>query len=307
MTRPPLRAAFAAWLCVCAAAFPAAAQELEPKAYSASPVGAGFVVLGLARSTGSVVFDPTLLITDADAKVTSGMLATGYTFGLLGKLALVTATLPYSVGDITGEVAEEARSVSRSGLSDARFKFSVNFAGNPAMRAREFAKAPRRTIVGTSLTMVAPSGQYYNSKLINLGANRWSFKPEIGLAVPKGRWDIDAYLGVWLFTDNTDTFPGGMRRSQDPVVSFQGHLSYTIRPRLWVALDGTWYSGGAAQVEGKAPSESMNNSRFGATLSVPIGRQQSFKIAYSSGVFVRTGTDFKTLSLGWQWLWLTKR
>ncbi|MFO7692999.1 MAG: transporter [Vicinamibacterales bacterium] len=299
--------ALAVWLISCGAAATAAAQELEPKAYAASPVGGAFVVAGFARSTGAIVFDPTLLITNAEAKVNSGLLATGYTFGLFGKLALATASVPYSWGDISGDVAEQARTTSRSGLSDARFKLSVNLVGNPAMRAREFVKAPRTTIVGTSLTAVAPSGQYYDAKLINLGGNRWAFKPELGVAMPKGRWDVDAYLGVWLFTDNTDAYPGGNRRSQDPVVSLQGHVSYTFRPRLWLAFDATWYNGGSAQIEGKEPTRSMNNSRLGATFSVPVGQRQSLKLAYNSGVFVRTGTNFTSLSVGWQWLWLTKK
>jgi hypothetical protein len=192
-------------------------------------------------------------------------------------------------------------------LTDARFKFSVNLAGNPAMSARAFAKAPRRTIVGTSLTVVAPSGQYYDSKLINLGTNRWAFKPEVGIAAPKGRWDIDAYLGVWLFTENPDFYPGGKSRTQDPVVALQGHLSYTFKPRLWAAFDATWYRGGAAQVEGGTPGEGMNNSRLGATVSIPTTRFQALKVALSRGVIVRTGTNFTALSVGYQWLWFTKK
>jgi hypothetical protein len=289
------------------AASVAAAQDLEPKAYSSSPVGAAFVVAGLARSAGSVVFDPTIPITDVDARIGSALIAAGYTFGLGGKLALVTAALPYSWGDVTGKVGEEAAAVTRSGLNDTRLKLSVNLAGNPAMRVREYVKAPRKTIVGTSLTVVAPSGQYYPAKLINLGTNRWAFKPEVGVAVPKGRWDFDAYLGVWLFTGNADFYPGGLARSQDPVVALQGHVSYTFRPRLWAAFDATWYRGGSATVEGGAPSGGMNNSRMGATLSIPAGRQQSFKVAYNSGVVVRTGTNFRSFSVGWQWLWFTKR
>ena len=50
----------------------------------------------------------------------------------------------------------------------------------------------------------------------------------------------------------------------------------------------------------------MNNSRLGATVSFPMGKQQSFKVAYSSGVAVRTGTNFRTLSVGWQFLRFTK-
>ncbi len=284
-----------------------AAQDLEPKAYSASPIGAVFLVAGLARSTGSVVFDPSLPITDVEAKVNGALLATGYSFGLAGRLALVTAAVPYGWGDISGRVYEDAQTITRSGLTDARVKFSVNLVGNPAMGARAFAKAPKKTIVGTSLTVVAPTGQYYPDKLINLGTNRWGFKPEIGVAVPKGRWDIDAYLGVWLFTDNADFYPGGQSRSQDPVVTLQGHLSYTFKPRLWAAFDATWYRGGAAQVEGGTPGSAMNNSRMGATVAFPTTRFQALKVAVSRGVIVRTGTNFTALSVGYQWLWFTKK
>jgi hypothetical protein len=304
--KSPLRALLAALLGMYAVGA-ASAQDLEPKAYSASPVGAAFVVVGFARSAGSVVFDPTIPITDVEAKINSTMAATGYSFGLGGKLALVTAALPYSWGDVTGKVGEQAGAVTRSGLNDSRVKLSVNLVGNPAMRAREYMKTPRKTILGTSLTVVAPSGQYYGTRLINLGTNRWAFKPEIGVAVPKGRWDFDAYLGTWLFTGNDNFYPGGLSRTQDPVVALQGHVSYTFKPRLWAAFDATWYHGGSSTVEGGSPSEGMNNSRMGATLSIPAGRQQSFKIAYSSGVVVRTGTNFRSLSVGWQWLWLTKR
>lgn len=283
------------------------AQDLEPKAYSASPVGAAFLVVGLARSTGSVLTDPTLPLTDIEANINGVPVAAGYTFGLFGRLALVTAAVPYGWGEVSGLVGEEARSVTRSGLTDARAKLSINLVGNPAMTLREFAKAPRRAIVGTSLTVTAPTGQYDPHKLINLGTNRWGFKPEVGVAVPKGRWDFDAYLGVWLFTDNDDFYPGGRRRSQDQVVALQGHASYTFRPRLWAAVDATWYQGGGATVDEGEPAGSMNNSRLGATVSFPMSRQQSLKFSYSSGVSVRTGTNFRTLSVGWQWLRFTRR
>jgi Putative MetA-pathway of phenol degradation len=153
---------------------------------------------------------------------------------------------------------------------------------------------------------LAPTGQYDSAKLINLGTNRWAFKPEVGVAVPKGPWDFDAYVGVWLFTDNDDFYTGGRTRTQDPVVATQGHASYTFRPRLWAAIDATWYRGGDARVDEGTPAGGMNNSRMGATVSFPLGRFQSLKIAYSSGVVVRTGTNFRSLSVGWQGLRFTK-
>jgi hypothetical protein len=303
--RPALALLLAA-VFVLAAGREARAQELEPKAYSASPAGASFLVLGLSRSSGAVLTDPTLPLKDVDARMNGLPIAAGYTFGLFGKLALVTVAVPYAWGDVSGLVFEEARSITRSGLTDARAKLSVNLVGNPAVGLREFVKSPRKTIVGTSLTVTPPTGQYDGAKLINLGTNRWAFKPEVGVAVPKGPWDFDAYFGVWFFTDNEDFFPGGRTRSQDPVVALQGHASYTFKPRLWAAIDATWYEGGGASIDGSEPSGAMNNSRLGATVSFPMGRYQSLKLAYSSGVAVRTGTDFRTLSVGWQFLRFTR-
>ncbi len=284
----------------------AAGQEMEPKAYSASPTGANFLVAAASRSSGSILFDPTLPITDAKATISGVAIGLGTTFGLFGKLALVSAVLPVAWGDVSGHVGEDARSVSRAGLADSRYKLSINFLGNDAMPMREFAKAPRKTIIGTSITIAAPTGEYDRTKLINLGNHRWAFKPEVGLAAHRGDWDVDAYIGVWLFTPNDTFYPGELRRTQDPVVATQGHVSYTFKPRLWLAVDATWYSGGGASVDNGEPIGKVNNARLGATLSLPAGQRQSFKIAYSSGVTVRSGTNFRTLAVGWQWLWLRR-
>jgi hypothetical protein len=279
---------------------------MEPKAYSASPVGANFFVVALSRSTGSIIFDPTLPIEDAEATINGVVVGVGTTFGLFGKLTLASAVLPVAWGEASGRVGEEARSVTRAGLADTRYKLSMNLLGNDAMAMREFAKTPRRPIVGASMTIAAPTGEYDRAKLINLSNHRWAFKPEVGIAVPRGAWDVDAYVGIWLFTPNDQFYPGELRRTQDPVVASQVHVSYTFKPRLWLAVDGTWYAGGGASVDGGTPTGKVNNARLGATLSLPAGRQQSLKISYSSGVTVRSGTNFRTLAVGWQWLWLRR-
>jgi hypothetical protein len=280
----------------------AAAQELEPKAYSASPVGATFLVAALSRSTGSVVFDPTLPISDVSARINGAVIGVGRTFALFGKLALFSAAVPFGWGDISGQVFEEARAITRSGFADTRVKLSMNLRGNEAMRLGEFVKTPRRTIVGTSITVAAPTGEYDRTKLINLGNHRWAVKPEVGIAIPKGPWDIDAYLGVWLFTTNSDYYPGESVRAQDPLVALQGHVSYTFKPRLWLAVNGTWYHGGAAHVDSGDPIGSVNNSRVGVTLSIPASRRQSLKISYSDGMVVRAGSDFRSIGVAYQWL-----
>jgi hypothetical protein len=280
---------------------------MEPRAYSASPVGANFLVTSVSWSTGNVVFDPTLPVTDVNANVKSLVVAVGHTFNLLGCLALGTVALPYATADVTGKISEQQASTSRSGLADARFKLSVNLKGNPAMLPRQFGAVSQRTVVGASLTLSAPAGQYYPTKLINVGTNRWSFKPELGISVPKGRWDLDGYVGGWFYAANPDFYPGGLNREQDFVLTVQGHVSYTIRPRLWVAADGTWYRGGSVRVDDGDASTSMNNSRIGVTASFPVGNRYSAKVAFGSGVVARTGTDFSTVVVAWQVLWLSPR
>jgi hypothetical protein len=183
-------------------------------------------------------------------------------------------------------------------------KLSVNLLGGRALRAGEFAAARRSTLVGASVTVAAPTGEYSRNRLINLGSNRWSFKPEAGVSVPVGRWNLDAYAGVWLFRANDEFYPGSARREQDPVIAIQGHVSYTVRPRLWIAVDTTWYSGGTTTLDGVRKADLQRNSRIGATVSVPLGAGHSLKGYYSTGATTRIGGDFDTVGAAWQMTWI---
>ena len=281
----------------------AAAQEMEPRAYSASPVGLNFLVVAGGRSSGGVVADPSLLVEDAHATVTSLGIGIGRTMSMFGRTALLVAVVPYAWAEASGEVGEVERRITRSGLADPRVKLSINLVGGRALTPREFARAARPTIVGVSLTAAPPLGQYTGAKLINLGSNRWAFKPEIGISHARGRWTIEGYSGVVLFTTNKEFYTGTSVRTQEPVVALQAHVSYTVRRQLWAAFDATWYSGGQTTVNGTRKADLQSNSRIGATLSLPVGRQQSIKFSGSSGATTRVGADFKTISAAWQLTW----
>jgi outer membrane putative beta-barrel porin/alpha-amylase len=297
-----LRAAVAV-LAIVIGAGTASAQDLEPRAYASSPVGSTFLVLGISRSTGSVVVDPTLPVSDIEAGINAAVVGLARTFKVGDRLVLGSFALPYTWGNVEGRVGEDARQVYRSGLADLRAKVSANLWGPPAMSTAEFVKTPPRTVAGASFTVAAPSGQYDPVKLINLGNNRWAFKPEVGVSHPIGRWDLDAYVGVWFFTDNDDYYPGTSQRSQSPIVATQGHVSYTFARRAWVAFDATYYAGGRSTVNGGEPSERQSNTRIGATLALPVGKRQSIKASFSTGAATRTGTDFNTVGVMWQTFW----
>jgi len=279
------------------------AQELEPRAYSPSPVGANFLLAGYLHSSGDVVFDPSLPFDNVDAQLNAGTVAYGHTFGVVGRSANMLVAVPYVWGDVSGDVSEEARAITRSGFGDPRLRLAVNLVGGPALTPAEFVARAPRTTLGASLTVVPPLGEYYSSKLVNIGANRWALKPELGVVVPVGRWFLEGYAGVWFFTDNDDFF-GGSHREQDPIGALQLHASYTFRPRLWLAFNSTWYSGGQSTVDGVERNDRQENTRIGATLSLPIGARQALKFSWSEGATTRIGGDFTTYGVAWQYTWV---
>jgi hypothetical protein len=289
------------------------AQDLAPRAYVITPVKTNGLTLAYSYNDGSLIFDGTVPITDATGKLSVPSLAYYHSLRLFGRSANVTVALPYGVGTFTGTVLGEKRSIYRSGLFDSALRFSVNLVGGPAMSLAEMRQWKQKALVGFSLKVSAPTGQYDPTKLINLGANRWAFKPELGLSRRWGHWVFDAYGSVWFFTKNPEFFsrnefvPGTQSQTQAPIGAFETHLSYDVRPRLWVSLDGNFWYGGRTSLDGvENPSTLQKNSRIGVTASFPLTRHQSLKVGYAQGAYIRFGGDYKIASAAWQYSWIAK-
>ena len=170
------------------------------------------------------------------------------------------------------------------------------------MTPKEYGAYDRRGIVGVSLTTVMPLGQYDSTKLINIGNNRWSFKPELGLSRAYGKWIVEFMVGVWLFTDNTD-FLGGRTRQQDPIVATQFHLTYRFKPGAWLAADANYYTGGRTTIGGKQNFDLQRNSRIGATYSRALDRHNSIRASVSRGAYTTIGADFTSVAVGYNYAW----
>jgi Putative MetA-pathway of phenol degradation len=289
-------------LLIAGASSDVSAQELEPRAYSPSPSGVNFLGLGYLRSAGGVAVDPSLPLDNVDAEVNAASLSYLRTFGLFGRSASIGFVLPYSRADVSGDVFEQQRSVTRTGWADPRLRLAVNLFGGPALDREEFAAREPSTAVGASLMVVAPLGKYDSDRLINLGSNRWAIKSEIGVYQPLGPWSLELYGGVWFYTDNDDFF-GGVRREQEPIATLQAHVGYTFRPGLWLAADATYYAGGQSTINGVRKEDRQENTRFGLTLSLPVAQGHSLKLNWSEGVTERIGTSFTTFGVTWQYTW----
>jgi hypothetical protein len=276
------------------------AQELEPRAFSPSPVGTTFVLAGMGKSEGGILFDPALDLDNVQADLWISTLGFGRTVAVAGRQARVLAVVPVAWGTIAGTVHDQEQHQDLAGAVDPRLKFSVGLSGAPALTLAELARAPRRTALGVGVTVVPPWGQYSSKQLVNLGYHRWAFKPEIGISHPVGRWTIDGSAGVWFFTTNDAFFPGHARKRQAPVLALQGHASYTLPHRSWLAVNGTWFAGGETRVDGALNPDLQSNTRLGVTWSLPIASQQSLKLVYSTGTSTRRGSDLDTFNVTWQ-------
>jgi hypothetical protein len=278
------------------------AQELEPRTFANTPVGVNFLAVGYGLSTGNVVMDPALPIEGLEADV--HVLFSRYTrsLALFGRSSKLKVIVPYSSGDWEGDLEGEHRTRSDSGLGDARFALEVNFLGAPALSRSEFRDYRQSTILGASLQIVAPTGQYDSSKLINLGSNRWVFKPEIGGSWALSKWTLEVAGSAWLFTDNTD-FLNGSKLTQRPLYVAKAHAIRMIRPGFWLAAGIGFGEGGRTSVDGIARQTLQRNWRFGLTLSIPVTANQGVSLGLGSGVTSRAGGDFDRVSVAYQYSW----
>ena len=280
----------------------AGAQEMEPRALSPAPVGTSFVLVGVGTSNGAFVLDPSQPVENLDADIRFAVVGAGYTFGLFGRQARVIVVAPFAWGEVSGDVAGVRQTRDLQGLNDPRIKLSLALFGAPALTLQEFVSRPPSTVVGVSLTVTPPIGQYDAERLVNLGFNRWGLKPELGASFPMGAWTIEGGLGAWFYTTNDSYYPGHAVRTQDPIITVQANVSYTFRSRQWLALNGTWFSGGETETDGVPNSDEQNNTRVGLTFSQPLGARHSLKFTYSTGATTRRGSDFDSLNVAWQYV-----
>ncbi len=278
------------------------AQELEPRAYRTMPTGLNALAFVYVFSSGNVVTEPSTPIEDLEAEAHTIVLGYVRSFGLFGRSANLMLSMPYVYMSASATLGGSFVEGDRGGWATPRARLAVNLLGGPALKPKEFAKYKQGRNLGVSLTVAPPGGQYTSDHLINFGTNRWGIKPEIGYSSIKGKWIFEGAVGVWVFTTNTDA-PGGVTRQQNPIGSFQGHISYNFTPRLWMALNANYFTGGETTIDGVDKDDLQKNSRVGLTLSFAVGRRKSIKLAVHTGAITSVGADFDIASVTYQVIW----
>ena len=278
------------------------AQELEPRLLSNAPVGMNFALVGYGLSRGNILLDPAIPIDDVNASLHTFVGAFVHTFGLFGMASKVDVVVPWASGDWTGKVEGRDSSRSVSGLGDPRVRLSVTFVGAPALQRENFSGYRQETVVGASLQVIAPLGQYDPSKLINLGANRWTARALLGMSRALDSWIVEGYLGTWVFGRNDDFF-GGNTLDQKSLFTAKTHLIRLFDKGRWLAFDAGYGLGGRTIVEGAAGDTRISTLRFGVTFALPISAAHSVKFTAVSAVRLEKGPDYDALGGTYQYRW----
>lgn len=288
------------WLLCCGTAL---AQDVEPRRWTAFPVGTNVLGLGYVYGEGDISLDPVTRIDDVDFRSHSAIASYVRSFGFAGKTARIDLMVPYQNGHWEGRVDGIPQSVRRRGFGDPRIRLSVNLLGPPAMDRQQFqdylARNPVDTTAGLAVAVSVPLGEYKKDKLINLGANRFVIRPQFGVLHKRGPWSYELTASAFFFTPN-DEFSNGMERKQDPLYAAQMHVVRTFEAGSWVSAGVAYGWAGENEIDGLGKDDEAGNLLFGASLGVPVGHSQGVALRYIGGRTQKdTGSDSDRLVLAW--------
>jgi hypothetical protein len=280
---------------------PLTGQELEPRLYAALPKNMNAIAIAYGLSHGNVLTDPSLPIANFTITAHNASAVYAHTFALAKKLARAQLTLPFL--HMIGQAQINGRDTSaiRTGFGDARLRFSINLLGTPAYDKREFTSYTQKTVLGVSFVTSVPVGLYYEDKRVNIGSNRWAFKPEVGISKRIKRIYAEAFSGVWFFTANRKYLESNTL-IQHPVFSIQGHVSYYFKNLMGLSVSGTWFNGGKTLINSIPTGDLLDSWRLGGMWTIPLKRGHSFKLQFHTGAFTNRGYDYDIVLLVYQYV-----
>jgi len=278
------------------------AQELEPRSLTNLPVGTNFVALGYSYIQGDILLDPAVPIENLNANL--NIIAGAYVrainfFGLSSKIDVI---VPYAIGDWTGLYLGADSAASRSGFGDIRFRLSVNMLGAPALNGSQFLTYEQKTIFGLSLQIILPTGQYFPDKLINLGSNRLVFKPQLGISHKTGKWILEGYGSLWIFTQNKN-FYGGNQLDQHVLATIKIHIIRSLPKGMWIAGSLGYGIGGQTVINEEERDTRISALRLGITFAIPFKTHHALKFNFNSGIRFERGPDFDAFGILYQYRW----
>jgi hypothetical protein len=287
-----------AWLWVIVAAIlvmgalcpPQTLAQVPARFYWKTLSGANAVPLIVESLSGNTnPFDPAYTVTP-DANFDATLTLAGYVkfFPLFGRAAMAAILLP--MGRISGDVTVAGNTFKQSvnGFGDPMLEFNINVLGPPAqMNIPDALRYEPGFSIDLLADLALPIGEYDNEQPLNIGQNRWYGRLglpiiwQLGPWVPGRRTTMEFLPAVWLFGDNDDYV--GQTMETDPLFQIDAHLSRDLTEHFWGSLDGSWYYGGKASINGVS-GENLNNVGVGFTFGYQINDNMNLTVNYKSTI-----------------------
>jgi hypothetical protein len=300
------------WVLALGALAPAGASAQVPARFYWKSLSGGnaFPLIVNSMSGNTNPFDPAHLVSPGSS-VEATLAIGGYarTFSLFDRSALGAVLLP--MGHLSGEVAAAERTVTETarGFGDPMVEFDVNLVGP---RSQANLVDVLRYEPGLSIDLIGdlavPIGEYDNTRSLNLGQNRWYGRLgapvvwQLGSWVPGRRTTVEFLPAVWLFGPNDDFV--GRTMETEPMFQLDGHVTRDFTEHLWGSVDGVWYTGGRATIDG-IEGEPLDNLGLGLTLGYQINDNLALTLGYKSTVDDKAPGDLQmdgfmvSLVAGW--------
>lgn len=279
------------------------AQFTDPRTYTNSPVGLNQIELGYVYAHSNTSIDSSLVVGGAKFSLNQGSVTYTRFFDLFHRLTWVEPSL--SIAGLSGSISGTDISGSVTGTGDSSYQIGMLLKGGPAFRASEFENFKPTTAVGLSLTFTAPTGRYDQNKLLNLGSDRWSFKPEVGVSQPFGReqkWEFDGYLNAYFLTDNT-AYRGMEILKQRPLPGVEGHLSYSFNDAVWASLDTRYSFRGDTLVNGINQNNAQQNFVLGSEVNISLNTRNALIFEYAKALVHQNGPSVGGFTVRYDYTW----
>ena len=281
-------------------AFP---QFTDAHNYDNNLVGINQIEFSYAYVHANSSIDSSLIIAGARLNLDQGTISYTRYFGVANHTTWVSAGVP--IAGLGGEVAGTNIRNSISGDGDSSYQVGTLLIGGPALNSSQFENYKPTTIFGVSLSITAPTGSYDSTKILNLGAERWSFKPEFALSHPFGphqKWQLDAYVNSYFYTHNT-SYRGRTILRQEPLPGFEGHISYALNDKMWVSADTRYSFRGTTLVNGVDQDNSQRNFILGSEVNVSINARNSLLFEFGKALVHQNGPASVGFSVKYDYTW----
>ena len=281
----------------------ACAQFTDPRNYENTPVGINQLELSYGYVHANTSIDTSLVITGAKFDLSQGALAYTRYFGFLHRLMWVEAGIP--IAGLGGTISGTNIQGSATGAGDSTYTLALLLKGGPALSMAQFDGYKPTTILGVSLIITAPTGLYNPKKILNLGSDRWSFKPEIALSHPFGpgrKWDFDGYANAYFYTDNT-SYHGKEVLRQEPLPGLEGHISYSFNDSLWASFDTRYSFRGATLVNGITQNNTQQNFIIGSEMNIALNSRNTLVFEFAKALVHSNGPALVGFSVKYDYTW----